>query len=853
MRAGAKLRDRVGGFSQDGSQQGAFALAGATEHYARDRLADAEHVKLEVRIDFQKKKLAGHVSTRFITRVSGVSSITFDAVEMIINNVTLNGRKKLSFSQTFDKLSVNLGKEFQEGERFSVDVDYSCMPRRGMFFNSPDKEYPKRPVQAWTQGESDESRFWFPSIDDPNEKVTSEVVATVPKNFTAISNGKLLAQKENRNGTKTFHWSQEVPHSVYLVSLVAGEFSELKTRYDGIPILYYVPKGREADAKRTFELTPDMMKFFSTRLRLKYPYPKYSQVAVADFIFGGMENTSATTLTEHALYDERAKLDYNSDELVAHELAHQWFGDLITCRDWANAWLNEGFATYFEALYHEYHLGKDEFAYKMLVEAEDYFGEDRERYRRPIVTNVYEESVELFDRHLYNKGALVLHMLRFILGDEHFWRSIRHYVQKHKMQNVTTEDLRRAIEEATGRNLEPFFDQWFRKTGYPEFKVSYEWNEGTKTAKVTMSQNQATNADTPLFKLPVEIAITAGTRKVYRVEIKEKQQAFLFPLKEAPTAVEFDPSNWILKTLDFPRPKEVLLKVLKETPSVIEKVRVAQDLAKIGTVDIIQELKKAFFKEKFWGTQFRIAMALGQIRSKAALDALLECLSVKHPKARRGVVRALGEFRHERAADALIKILKHDESYFVESEVATSLGKTRSAKSFNVLKKALEKESFNEVIRIGAFQGFDALHDERAVPIAIEWSRYGKPQRAREAAVAILGKLAKGKPDVLDYLHTLLYEPWWRVKMSAIVSIEEFRDTRSLAELQKLVDRELEGRIKRRAKEAIKKIREDRDRTQEFKVLRDEIDRLKEDNRQLRDRLDILELKVKGSLKKKGS
>lgn len=821
-----------------------FAFPSATEHYARDTLVQAEHVKLEVKPDFKNKKLYGKVSTQFRAKVSGVSAVDFDAVELHIKSVKF-GRTNLRFSQTYGKLSVSLGREMKEGEKFTINIEYSCTPRRGIFFNYPDKEYPNRPIQAWTQGESDESRFWFPSIDDPNVKVTSEVIATVPKKFVAVSNGKLVSQKINKNGTKTSHWSHEIPHSVYLISLVAGEFSELKDSYDGIPIIYYVPKGREEDAKRTFVNTPDMMKFFSKSLGLKYPYPKYSQVTVADFIFGGMENTNATTLTDSCLLDKRAMIDYNSDELLAHELAHQWFGDLITCRDWANAWLNEGFATYFEALYHEHHLGSDEFAYKMLLEAEEYFGEDRERYRRPIVTNVYEDSVELFDRHLYNKAALILHMLRFVLGDNQFWRAIRHYVQKHKMQNVTTEDFRRAIEEATGRNLEPFFDQWFKKSGYPEFKVSYEWNESSKTAKVTVNQNQSTNGETPVFMLPIEIAITARKRRVHRIDLKEKQQTFLFPMNEAPSAVEFDPSNWILKTLEFARPKEMLLKILKESPAPIERIRVVQELAKLGTQDVVDELKSAFLMEKFWAVQSRIAQALGQIRSKVALKALLQCLSVKHPKARRGVVKALGEFRDDEAAYALIKVLKHDESYFVEMETATSLGKTRSQKAFDALKKVLEKESFNETIRVGAFQGFDALRDERAIPIAMEWGKYGKPQKAREAAVGILGRLARGKPDVLDFLHNLLYDYWWRVKIYAIASIEEFRDTRSLSELQKLVDRELEGRVKRRAKEAMKKIREDRDRTQEFKALRDDLDKLKEDNRKLRDRLDLLEIKLK--------
>ncbi len=822
-----------------------FSLPGSNVHYARDRDFDVQHVKLDLNVDPEEKKLDGTVHITLTPIIDNVTRLEFDAVELDIKDVKLSTGKISSFENTGRKLIVYLDKALKTAQNVILSIRYSGEPRRGLYFIGPDKAYPDRPHQAWTQGEDEDSRYWFPSYDYPNERATSEMSVTVPTKYTAISNGLLLDTKEEKaKGTKTYHWKQEVPHSNYLTSMVVGEFAVIKEKLEDLELQYYVPKGREEDVKRSFEKTPKMIGFFNEYFGLKYPYPKYAQVVVADFIFGGMENISATTLTERTLHDKRAHLDFTSDDLVSHELAHQWWGDLITCRDWSHGWLNEGFATYCETLFKEHDLGKEEASYFMIQEFETYVEEDSERYRRPIVDKNYIEPTELFDRHLYQKGGLVLHTLRYVLGEDLFQKGLQNYANTFREKVVETSDFRRAMEDATGRSLEGFFDQWVYHGGHPEFKVAYDWDDNGKIAKLSVSQTQNAGDETPaVFQTPVDISFTLSKGiQTKRVMITQREETFYISLPEKPKDVEFDPGNWVLKTLSFDKPKTMLLYQLQNDKNAVGRVKAAQRLAKYSSEDVVDSLKTVVIKDAFWGVQAEAAKALGTIRTTSALKALIAGLKTKHPKARRAVVKALGEFKDEDSAKTLIGVLEEgDASYYVEGEAARSLGKTRSPKAFDILKKNLRKESFNDVIRNGVFDGFAELKDTQATPIVIEWTRYGKPHTAREGATKALAKLGEGKPEVVDHLNRLLDDPWYRVRIEACIALGELLDPKAIPALERLVDRELDGRVKRRGREAILKIRAGREASSEFKRLRDDVDKLREENRQLKERLEKLE------------
>ncbi|MBI2866702.1 MAG: DUF3458 domain-containing protein [Chloroflexi bacterium] len=829
-----------------------FPLPGDRVHYAPDRSFKVHHIKIELRVDLHKKHIAGEVTHTVAAINDGLRKLEFHARELDVKGVRLDGGRKLSFDYDGDKLTAYLPRPRKANRKFQVIIAYAASPRKGMYFVGPDAGYPNKPWQAWTQGEDEDSRYWFPCHDFPDERASTEVLATVPASFFALSNGKLLGVKANRGKTKTYHWYQAKPHVAYLTSLAVGEFAEMKDKVDGIPLAYYVPKGRQEDAKRALGNTPDMMRFFNERLGLKYPWDKYAQVCVADFIFGGMENVSATTLTDIALHDERAHLDFSGDPLVAHELAHQWFGDLITCQNWAHAWLNEGFATYFEALYTEHHRGKDEFVYEMYQNGLAYQAEDAGRYRRPIVQKTYREPIDLFDRHLYEKASWVLHMLRFVLGEELFWKAIRHYARKHQATVVTTPDLQQAIGEATGRSLEWFFDQWVYQAGHPQFKVQYAWDADASTAKLTVTQTQATDDQAPIFRMPVDVAFVlprgkSTVKETVRVQVSEKEHSFYFPLRQKPLMAAFDYGNWILKTVDLQMPKDMLSYQLEHDDDAVGKVLAAKALGKLGTPEAVDKLKAAVQSDAFWGVQAEAALALGAMKSEAARQALLECLEVKHPKARKAVVAALGEFKHESVVDALAPMLKRDASYFVEAEAAKSIGRTKSPRAYELLEKALAKESYADVIRMLAFEGFGELKDERAIALAKEWSAYGKPPRAREAAIAALGKLGEDKREVREHLEELLEDPAFRVKLQTAVSLRDVKDDRAVPALQRIADRELDGRIVRRARETIAALREGKDKGAEVKKLRDDLNKVMDENRQLKDRLDKLETASKPS------
>jgi aminopeptidase N len=865
-----RILDYCGGhFGVGGAALGAqrpFALPGDKPHYARDRLVDVKHIKLELRIEPETKSIKGTVHTTFTPINDGVSHVEFDAVEMEIQDVRVRGKDaRARFSYDGGRLRIELGRR-RAGESITTAVRYAATPRRGLYFVGPDEGYPDKPLQVWSQGQDEDSRHWYPCFDFPNQLATSELVVTVPKPLIAVGNGELVRVTE-RGARRTYQWRQTVPHVAYLLSVCAADFSVIESALDGVPVQYYVEKGREADTRRALGRTPQMLKFFSDRTGIPYPYAKYAQVVVRDFIFGGMENVSATTLTDSILHDRRTAPDMeeNADGLVAHELAHQWFGDLLTCRDWAHGWLNEGFATYFDALFAEHHRGVDAFRYEMRQNAEIYLRDDSTRYRRPIVSNLYNEPIDLFDRQFYEKGSWVLHMLRFELGDELFWKAIRHYASKHKHTNVTTPDFQRAIEEATGRNLDWFFDQWVYGAGHPTLNVSHEWDDKAKQSKLTVKQTQSKDNNTAeVFRTSVGVDFRVGKgSQPFRVQLNEREQSFYFPLAEKPSLVRFDPGGWLLKTVEFKRSAEQLIEALKNDEDVLGHIDAAKELAKLGTKEAIAALKGAVLKDTFWAVQSEAARALGTVRSADALEALLACLKVEHPRARRGVVAALGEFRDEPpahrgalAAEALEKLLVDgDVSDYVLGEAAASMGKTRSARAFAALERALTIDSHNEIVRVRAFEGFGALRDERAQPIAIDWTHYGRPQQARDAATAWLGRLgryAERKETALDRLVELLDDPSLRTRLAAIGALQELNEDRAIPALERLAVRELDGRVVRRAREVALRLREGRDKGEEVKKLREELDKLREEQRTLKDRLEKLEAKPEGGEKSNG-
>lgn len=814
-----------------------FALETATSHYAADRPVRALHLRLEVELDFAARSLTGAVTHR-LQAVRAASQVTFDAVELEITAVTVGGRAA-DFDADGRRCHVHLPKALQAGQRAEVRLSYRATPRRGLYFIAPDAAYPKRPLQAWTQGQDEDSRYWFPCLDAPAQKCTTEVLATFPAKLTSLSNGVLVSDAV-KAGKRTRHHRLETPHSPYLVTLVVGEFEELVQPASGLRVRTLYPRGRKADALRCVKRTPQMVKLFERLSGQPYPWGDYAQIFVAEFIFGGMENTGATTLTDAVLHDERAHPDYGPDAeaLISHELAHQWFGDLLTCRDWPHGWLNEGFATYAEVLWREAGDGDDEADHQRRADLEAYLSEVEGRYARPIVARNFDAPIDLFDRHLYEKGALVLHELRTRLGHEDFEKAVQHYVAAHRHGVVETVDLARAVEEVTGRNLDRFFDDYVHRAGHPQLKVEAKYDAGEQRVRLSVKQAQAGEPYHLTLRVRAEVQ---GKAALHAFEVSDKEHAFLLPAAREPEQLVVDGRRDLLATLEVDKPAGWWRAELARAPWARARTEAAVALGKDGSSASVEALGRALAGETgFWGTRVACAKALAAVRTPRAKALLLDALGAGHPRVRRAAVAALGDFRGDAQVQAALTRLcrQGDRSCFVEGEAARALGKLRAEGALPVLKAMLARPAFQDVVRAGALDGLAALQDPQAWPLLTAAAKYGAPPFARRTAAGAVAKLApfaKKEREAVELLAALLRDPSFRVRLAAIDACSTLGDERLLGPLGSTPF--LDGREQRLAREAVRALRA-KAPPKELAALRGDLDKLKAEVKALKERLD---------------
>ena len=843
-----------------------FALPGDRPVWGRDRPFAVEHIALEFSFNLARRELRGVATTTFRPRADGLREAVFDARELEVESVADGSGRALPYRLDGRSLRVDLGRPRSSRRRITTVVRYRARPRRGLYFNAPDPDYPERPRQIWTQGQAEDSAYYFPCFDYPGEKATSEVTATVPLGWSVLSNGRLASRREDRRRHRvTYHWRQERPHPAYLITLVAGEMVSVEESARGaapggadVPVAYHGPAGSERALGRAFGRTPEMVRFFAERIGVPYPWAKYDTVAVADFIFGGMENTSATTMTDVLLHDDRAHEDLAElcDSITAHELAHQWFGDLLTCREWSHGWLNESFATYFDSLWVEQSRGWDAFRHDLREKAKAYFSEDAGSYRRPLVQNVFSEPIDIFDRHLYERGAQVLDMLRYVLGDELWWRAIARYVSRHREGEVLTHDLQRAVEEATGRNLDWFFDQWVWKGGHPELRATYSWDQEQRLATVRVAQEQKTGGDplTSVYRMPLEIAFrTEQGHHTRRVELSEPSHTFVFALEGEPRWVAIDPANRVLKRLVF-EPGEAQLRArLAEDDEAVGRIEAAEGLAAAGSPEAVEALARTLASEGESDlVRAAAAGALGTVRSEAARAALSDALGAASARVRRAAAAALGESRDDAAARALARRLsgRGDRSYYVQAAAAASLGATRGRAAFGALRRVLGRPAHNDVITAGALTGLGALRDPRALETLLDYTARGRHPNARRAAAEALGRLAPfcdegPRARARERLVELLDDDALRIQLQAASALTELGDAHAVPALQRAAARALDGRLRRACRVAARDLGERAGRGGQVRALTDEVEKLRQRNDALRDRLDAVEARLR--------
>lgn len=829
-----------------------FTFAGTERVYERPRPFKVDHVALDLRLDIAKKSIRGD-ATLEVSRVDEeAESITLDAVGFDIEGVEIRPSGEAFGPANYHYDGAALEVTIPKGvSGATIEVRYCATPRRGLYFLAPDEHVQDRPTQVWSQCQDEDARHIFPCVDKPHNKQTTSVRVEVPEGWFALSNGTRESDAdEEKKGV--YRYRLESPHPSYLFTLVAGEFSRIDAEVDGVALHYFVPKGRETDGARTFRRTPDMVRRFSELTGMKYPWKSYSQIVVSDFIFGGMENTTATTMYEHILLDERAAIDITSDDLIAHELAHHWFGDLVTCRDWSHAWLNEGFATFMEHIDRESHLGRDEYEHSIRGDVASYLGEAAGRYKRPIVCQDYEAPIDVFDRHLYEKGACVLHMLRRELGDAAFWRGVSTYLERHAHRIVETRDLMRALEEASGKSLERFFEQWVFRAGHPDLEVKIDHEGETLTVTVKQAQAQAQagahgkdDAGTHLFALPLELELgfdgEEGTRREVR-RIEKATTTFTIRVPKRPKFVVVDPELRIVGEVKVECPRDMLHAALAHAPTARGRLLAATLLGKHDDPATTRLLGETLAKDgEFWGVRAEAAAALGQIRSEDALAVLTANARTAHPKVRRAVVAALGKFRAAKAAEVLKGIALRDASYLVEAEAARALGSTRQSAAFDTLIDVLDRASWADVVRVGALDGLAALRDERAQSHVLARTRYGVPTRGRRAAIVALPKISTDR-KVREALEDLLDQADPYLKVDVVRALVDVGDVKSRGPLSRQLDRELDGRVRRRIREALRDLGGAGKR--EAERLREELEAMRAEHAEMRARLGKLEALV---------
>ena len=837
-----------------GRAQRVFAAEDTPVRYMPTRQYDLQHLRLDLAFDWEARSVSGTATNALSPLLPGLDNLVFHAAELDVRKVRVNGAERpFALDPQAETLTVRLDRPYGPQDRLEVAIDYSAHPQAGLYFVGPDAGYPRKPRQIYSQGESDLNHHWFPSWDYPNDRTTTEMVATVKRPLQVVSNGKLLEVTDLPDGRRTYHWRMDVPHTTYLVSVVIGDFAKVSDTWQDVPVDYYVPTGTdEATARRSFGDTPKILEFYSRATGRPYPYAKYAQSTVIDYMWGGMENISATTQTARTLHEARDDVDFPSEGLVAHETAHQWFGDLLTCEEWSNAWLNEGFADYFTALYKREAHGADEFDLEVEGMRGAYLGEE---YRRPIVTRRYADPQDLFDRHSYDKGGAVLHMIHGILGEEGWWQGIRAYVERFAGQTVTTADLQEALESATGVSLGAVFEQYVYGAGHPELKVKWDWQPETRQVHLEVRQTQKLDGQTGLFSFPLEVALLGEKGEAVRrlpVAARALQDLYI-PSDERPRTVVLDPRGWILKTVDFAKPASewaIQLAGSQPLPARLEAIRA---LGELGGDEAVAALGRALREEPFYGARREAAKALGKIHQDNALEALRPGLADTDSRARAAAFDSLGEFAgHAELIPILKQALERDDSVRVRVGAAGALGKfeKRRAEVVPLLLAALAQESYREAVRGTSIKALAKLDPARAWEPAQRLAKYGAPIDSRNDALAALAIIAEKDPhrrgEVRKLLEGYLDDPSYTLREGAYRVLGELGDPEAIPALHRHARREVEGRQRSNAEHAVAKILEAQEKGREDQALRDRVQQLERET-------EVLKEQVREAGEKKGT
>ena len=643
---------------------------------------DLVHTRLAVRFDYAKRYLYGQEWVTLKPHAYATDSLRLNAQGMDIKSVALvsgGAQQPLKFDYS-DKnnLRINLGRLYKPGEEYMVYIDYVAKPdelkvegsaaitdAKGLYFINPDSAVAGKPVQIWTQGETQSSSAWFPTIDRPNQKTTEEIAMTVPAKYVTLSNGRLVSQQPAGPGLRTDTWKMDLPHAPYLFMMAVGDFKITKDTWRGKEVSYYLEPKYAPFAKQIFGNTPDMLEFFSTRLGVEFPWNKYGQIVARDYVSGAMENTTATLHGEQVQMTDRELLDrtYDQESVIAHELFHQWFGDYVTAESWSNITVNESMADFSESLYAEHKYGQDEADAHNYRYREAYLGSPRDATKN-LVRFHYNNREDVFDLVSYQKGGAIVQMLRTYLGDDVFFAGLQKYLTDNKFGNGEAHQMRLAMEAVSGQDLNWFYNQWYFGSGQPVVTIDYAWDAGSKTQSVTIKQTEADK----VFRLPLAIDYYVnGKVQRQRVTMTEATQTFTMPLAARPALVNVDADKFTLWQKTDNKPLAEYLYQYGHAPLYVDRSEALEAaVAQQTSSSAARAVVLAALKDKFHGLR----------------EAAIEGLKLDD----KAVAKA--------AAPTLRQLATTDPDTHVRAAALVALGKLKDKKDEKTLAAAFSSQSY---------------------------------------------------------------------------------------------------------------------------------------------------------------
>lgn len=669
----------------------------------RSRNFDAIHYKVTLDVDINKKMLEGENEITLTPLNDNFDRVIIDAEFLVVSSVINVDGKVLKFEQKDNQIFISLTQSYQHLDTVRFTVKYKLSKQvPGLNFIEATAT---NPLMVSSDCFPNKARQWIPCYDYPNDKVTTEMVVTVDKKYKVLSNGRLVSIKENdAQETVTYHWNQELPHSTYLINLSIADYAVIKDSLGSLPINYWVYKGLETDAKTTFRKTPSIINFYNKLYNFSYPWAKYDQV-ITSYMGGGAEAVSATILGEQIVMDTIAEKDYSMEWVIAHEIAHHWWGDLTTFRSWEHTWLNESFATYSDYLYTRFSKGEDAGAFDLLGKKNQYLNEAHNRYIRPIVFNRYNDPNDNFDSHTYPKGACMLHLLRYILGDDAFFRTLSTFLHQNQFKPVDTHDLMKTVKEVSGKNMDWFFEQYIFSPGHPIFEVTKVWNESTKKLTVTILQKQDSIPGVPVYTIPVNVGFGFTDKKIIReVWLKNKIERFDFEFYSEPLLVKFDEGNWLLKEITFKKSIEELL-YQAEHDDMIGRLAAVNELKVFSSNKSVHAAwTKLATRDTFWAVRKAAIENISKYAADKSIALIKICLKDENSKVRLSAIRLLGDLKDPKMIKLFENVFKSENSYAVQAESLIAIGKSGGKQQLTFLKSAETIKSYRNVISKAAIE-----------------------------------------------------------------------------------------------------------------------------------------------------